>query len=58
MTHEQLIERHKVRSNVSDLNAEEREVYEAFLELAQTKYDVDILSRVWLKMHHRGELGA
>jgi hypothetical protein len=58
MTHEQLMERHKVRSNVSDLNAEEREVYEAFLELAQTKYDVDILSRVWLKMHHRGELGA
>ena len=33
MTYEQLMERHKIRSDVSDLNEEEREVYEAFLEL-------------------------
>ena len=57
MTHEQLMERHKVRSDVSDLDAGEKKVYEAFLELAETKYDVDILSRVWLKMHRRGVLG-
>lgn len=57
MSYEQLMERHKVRSDVSDLTADEREIYEAFLELAETKYDVDILSRIWLKMHHRGVLG-
>ena len=57
MTHGQLMEHHKIRSNVSDLNADEREVYEAFLQLAETERDVDILSRAWLKMHRRRVLG-
>ena len=52
MTYEQIMERHKIRSDVSDLNEAEREVYESFLELAVTERDVDILSRAWLK-HHR-----
>ena len=57
MTHEQLMERHKIRSEESDLNAEEREVYEAFLELAFTERDVEILSRIWLTMHRRKVMG-
>lgn len=53
MTYEQLMERHKTKSELSDLTANEREVYEAFLALAETRYDVDILSRAWLKRHRR-----
>lgn len=41
------------RSDISDLTAEEREVYDAFIELAFTERDVEILSRTWLKMHRR-----
>jgi len=51
------MERHKIRSEESDLNAEEREVYEAFLELAFTERDVEILSRIWLTMHRRKVMG-
>lgn len=57
MTNQQIMEPRKVRSEVEDLTADEREVFEAFLQLAETRYDVGILSRVWLKMHHRGVLG-
>ena len=57
MTYEQLMERHKIRSDVSDLNEEEREAYEVFLELGETDRDVEILSRAWLK-HHRGMVMA
>ena len=53
MTHEQLMSRHKIRSDVSDLTTEEREVYDAFLELAESDRDVEILSRAWLKQHRR-----
>jgi hypothetical protein len=53
MTHEQLMERHKTHSEVSDLDAGELDVYEAFLELAETTADEDILSRAWLKHHRR-----
>lgn len=53
MSNEELMERHKVRSELSDLSEYEREVYDAFLELAETKPDVDILSRAWLKQHRR-----
>lgn len=53
MTHEQLMQRHKIRSDVSDLTAEELEVYEAFLGLAVSERDVEILSRAWLKQHRR-----
>ncbi len=57
MSYEQLMERHKIRSDVSDLTAEELEVYEAFLELAVSERDVDILSRAWLKQHRRKVMG-
>lgn len=57
MTHEQLMARHKIRSELSDLNAEEREVYEVFLELAETDSDVDVLRRAWLKMHRSRVMG-
>ena len=57
MTYDDLMERHKTRSSVEDLTAEEREVYDAFLDLSETRYDVDILSRVWLKMHRLRVLG-
>jgi hypothetical protein len=53
MTHEQLMEYHKIVSDVEDLNSAEREVYDAFLELAETDRDVEILSRAWLKQHRR-----
>lgn len=52
MTYQELMSRHKIRSDVSDLTAEESEVYGTFLELAESDRDVDILSRAWLK-HHR-----
>ena len=52
MTHEQLMERHKIYSEVSDLDTDELETYRAFLKLAKTVRDEDILSRAWLK-HHR-----
>lgn len=57
MTYQELMERHKTKSEISDLDAGELEVYDAFLELAETKYDVDILSRVWLRMHRNRVLG-
>ena len=53
MTHEQLMSRHKTKSELSDLTEYEREVYDAFLELAFTERDVEILSRTWLKQHRR-----
>jgi prophage maintenance system killer protein len=56
MTHEQLMERHKTKSELSDLTAEEREVYDAFLELAETRKDEHILSTAWLRMHRRAVL--
>jgi hypothetical protein len=45
------MERHKIRSDVSDLKAEELEIYEAFLELAESDRDMEILSRIWLRVH-------
>ena len=51
MTYDQLMSRHKTKSELSDLTADEREVYDAFLELAETARDEDILSRAWLKQH-------
>lgn len=53
MTHEQLMEKHKTKSELSDLTDEEREVYDAFLELGETKRDLHILSVAWLKQHRR-----
>ncbi len=53
MTYQELMERHKTHSEVSDLDVNEQEVYRAFLELAETERDVDILSRAWLKHHRR-----
>ncbi len=53
MSYQELMERHKIRSDESDLTADEMEVYEAFLELAESDRDVDILSRAWLKQHRR-----
>ena len=53
MSYRELMSRHKIRSDVSDLTAEEREVYETFLELAESDRDVEILSRAWLKQHRR-----
>ena len=51
MSYEKLMERHKIRSDVSDLKAEELEIYEAFLELAESDRDMEILSRIWLRVH-------
>jgi hypothetical protein len=55
MNYQELIKRHKVHSNLSDLNADERELYEAFLGLAVTERDSRILSRTWLR-HHRKQV--
>ena len=57
MSYEQLMERHKIRSEVSDLNAEELEVYRAFLELKESERDEEILIRIWLKMHRHRVMG-
>ncbi len=53
MTYQELMERQKTHSDASDLDAEEMQIYRAFLELAVTKRDVEILSRAWLKHHRR-----
>lgn len=53
MTHEQLMAHHKTKSELSDLTEYEREVYDAFLELAETESDVDVLSLAWLRQHRR-----
>ena len=51
MTYVELMKRHKVKSELSDLTEEERENYDAFLELAETETDVRILSDAWLRYH-------
>lgn len=51
MSYQDLMERHKVHSDLSDLNTDERELYEAFLGLAVTERDRRILSRAWLRCH-------
>lgn len=53
MTYEQLMERHKTKSEITDLTAEEREIYDAFLELGETAADEHILSTAWLRHHRR-----
>jgi hypothetical protein len=53
MSYQELMSKHKARSDVSDLDSDEKEVYEAFLALGETKADEQILSRAWLKEHHR-----
>ena len=53
MSYKELISKHKVQSEVSELTQDELEVYHAFLELAETDADVKILSRAWLREHAR-----
>jgi hypothetical protein len=43
--------KHKVKSELSDLTAGEREIYDAFLELGETKADLRILGDAWLRYH-------
>jgi hypothetical protein len=51
MSYQELMSRHKVRLDVSDLDAEEMELYGAFMELGETELDKQILGRAWLKNH-------
>ena len=51
MSYQELMSRHKVRSDVSDLDAQEMELYGAFMELGETELDKQILGRAWLKNH-------
>jgi len=51
MRYEELMKKQKVKSMLIDLTAGEREIYDAFLELAETETDVRILSEAWLRYH-------
>lgn len=51
MSNRELMQRHKTRSEVSDLTAEELEIYKAYLALGETVADEEILSRAWLRLH-------
>ncbi len=55
MSYQELMERHKIHSDLSDLTTDERQLYEAFLGLAVTERDRRILSRAWLR-HHREQV--
>ena len=57
MSYQELMSRHKVRSDVSELDANEREIYEAFVSLGEMELDRKILGRAWLK-HHAAEVMA
>ena len=48
MTYAELRRMHKVKSELSDLTAGEREIYDAFLELGESKPDLRILGDAWL----------
>ena len=54
MSSAELMRRHRVKSDVSDLTSEEREVYDAFVLLGETKTDRKILSDAWLRHHAAG----
>jgi hypothetical protein len=51
MSYQELISRHKVKSDVSDLDPDERELYAAFVALGETATDRRILGNAWLKHH-------
>ncbi len=51
MSYQELKQRNKVRSDVEDLNAKEREVYGAFIALGETESDRRILANAWLRQH-------
>ncbi len=51
MSYEELMKRHKIKSNINDLDADERERYEAFLALGETPTDKRALGVAWLKNH-------
>lgn len=51
MTYAELMRMHKVKSELSDLTAGEREIYDAFLELGESKPDLRILGDAWLRWH-------
>ncbi len=54
MSYEELMRRHKIKTNVNNLDDEERERYEAFLALGETPTDKRALGNAWLR-HHAAE---
>ena len=54
MSNAELMRRHKVRSNLSDITADEREIFNAFVSLGETQTDRRILGNAWLKHHAAG----
>jgi hypothetical protein len=53
MSYKELLSKHKVQSELSELTRDELEIYHAFVELAETDADVKILGRAWLREHAR-----
>lgn len=54
MSNAELVRRHKVKSAVSDLTADEREILDAFISLGETEADRRILRNAWLRHHAAG----
>lgn len=54
MSNAELVRRHKVKSDVSDLTREERAIYDAFISLGETEADRRILGSAWLRHHAAG----
>lgn len=55
MSNAELVRRHKVKSAVSDLTADEREIFDAFISLGETEADRRILlGNAWLRHHAAG----
>jgi hypothetical protein len=51
VSYQELLSRHKVKSELSDLTTDEREVYDAFVALGETESDRRILGNASLRHH-------
>jgi len=54
MSNAELMRRHKVRSNLADITADEREIFDAFISLGETEADRRVLGDAWLRHHAAG----
>ena len=51
MTYQELMERHRAKDELSDLDASDRAYYEAFVRLGDTESDRRILADAWKRQH-------
>lgn len=53
MSYEEMLERDKVRTEITELTSEEREILKGFMSLGETRLDRNCLADAWLKRHHQ-----